>query len=128
MTFEEVIIQVESDGDDNAIGDKDQEYSAYGCLQVRWPVVLDLNNHYGVNWRARDCLGNRDISINMFHMYMNIYATKKVLHREPTDLDRARLWNGGPGAMIHQPVSNPKTEARLQLYWKKVEKLLLSKK
>lgn len=124
MNLIDAIIEVESGGDDNAIGDRNLQFSAYGCLQIRWPLVSDINRRYGTNYRARQCLGNRPLSIELFNKYMEMYATEKLLGRPVTDEDRARAWNGGIGGMIHRPNSNPKIEAQLQAYWKKVDSLL----
>ena len=121
MDLINAIIQVESGGDDNAIGDRNLTYSAYGCLQCRWPCVLDVNNHYGTKYHARDCLGHREISTDIFNKYIAMYANAHVLKREPTDVDRMRLWNGGIGGMIYNPHPNPRIEKNLQDYVAKVE-------
>lgn len=117
------LIQVESgsdahpEGDDHAIGDRNLQYSAYGCLQVRWPVVSDVNVAFGTDYRARQCLGNRPRSIDIFEKYMAIYATVAHLGRVPTMEDCARIWNGGP-----QGWRNAATVG----YWSKVERILLN--
>ncbi len=64
------LIQVESRGNDNVVGDKHLKDKAYGSLQIRKPCVQDVNKRYGTNYRAEDCLGNRELSI--------------------------KIWNGGP--------------------------------
>lgn len=83
-------------GNDNAIGDKGLKNQAYGPLQIRQPVVDDVNRVCGTRYTAQDALGNRPLSIWMFNEYMRIYATQKRLGRPVTDQDRARIWNGGP--------------------------------
>lgn len=122
--FERAIMQVESGGDLNAIGDKDEEFSAYGPLQIRWPCVLDVNRRFGTNYRARQCLGNLELSIEIFRKYMQIYATEKLVGRPVTQVDRMRLWNGGIGGIIWNPHPNAKVETKLQNYVRKVEKAL----
>lgn len=109
------LIQVESGGDDWAIGDRNLQYSAYGPLQIRWPYVSDVNKNFGTGYRAKQCLGDRELSIDIFKKYMSIYATREWLKREPTDEDIARIHNGGPFGYL-----NKKTIA----YWNKVKKFL----
>lgn len=88
----------ESRNNDKAIGDKKFPPSrrAYGWLQVRKPCVDDVNKHFGTHYKAKDCLGNRALSLWIYQKYMEIHATKKALGRDPTDEDKARIWNGGP--------------------------------
>ncbi|HLP43934.1 MAG TPA: hypothetical protein VK145_01495 [Candidatus Nanoarchaeia archaeon] len=109
------LIQVESGGDDSAVGDKNLKNKAYGCLQVRQDCVDDVNRVYGTNYRAKDCLNDRALSIKIYELYMKLYATKKRLGREPTDEDRARIWNGGP---------NGWKKSSTKKYWAKVKKKL----
>ncbi len=123
-TLINALIEVESQGDDNAIGDRTLQYSAYGCLQIRWPLVLDINNRFGTSYRSRQCLGNRALSIELFEKYMSMYATPERLGREVTDEDRARCWNGGIGGMIYRPNPKPKVEAQLQAYWSRVAAII----
>lgn len=111
-TLIEALIQVESGGDDSAVGDKNLKNKAYGCLQIRKPCVDDVNKAYGTNYSAEDCRNNRELSIKIFELYMKLYATKKRLGREPTDEDRARIWNGGP---------NGWKKSSTEKYWTKVK-------
>lgn len=105
------LIHVESGGDDNAIGDKNLAQKAYGCLQIRQPCIDDaLPGH-----KAQECLGNRELSIKVFNLYMKRYATAKRLGREPTNEDKARIWNGGPYG--YRKISTV-------AYWNKVKLLL----
>lgn len=85
------LIAVESEGNDNAIGDKHLSDKAYGCLQIRRPVCVDVNRVYGTNYSPMAMLGNRALSIEVFRKYVIIY---KCI----TDEDKARVWNGGPSA------------------------------
>lgn len=97
-TLVKALIRVESEGrgGDYALGDTDLEDHAYGCLQIRQPCVDDVNRVYGTHFQAKDCLGNRELSIWIFNHYMAIYATKARLGHKPTNQDKARIWNGGP--------------------------------
>lgn len=108
----EAMIQVESGGDDNAIGDKNLKHKAYGCLQIRQPYVDDTNRVYKTRYLAKDCLGDRSLSMLLMKRYMAIYATPKRLGRAPTAEDIARIHNGGPDGY-----KKPATEA----YWSKVK-------
>jgi len=101
--------QHESEGNNNAIGDKD----CYGYLQVRQVCLDDVNHHYGTNYKVADILGNRNLSIWVFQKYMETYATKKRLGRTPTQEDKARIWNGGPNGF---------KEKTTKPYWAKVKK------
>lgn len=116
LTLVEALIQVESQGNDNAIGDKHLEDKAYGCLQIRKPCVSDVNKIFGTNYTADQMLGNRQLSLWVFNKYMELYANVRKLGRPVTDEDRARIWNGGP--------TGYKRDSTIP-YWEKVEKLLL---
>lgn len=113
----DAIIQVESQGYDDAIGDKDIPLHAYGPMQIRQTVCDDVNKRYGTNFRAESMQGRRSISLGVFYLYMSIYATSGQLGRMPTDEDRARIWNGGPSAW------NPANAqyAHTTGYWAKVQ-------
>lgn len=114
----DILIYKESRGNDWAIGDKRLKNKAYGPLQIRQPVCDDVNRRFGTRYRAQDCLGNRALSIKVARLYWSIYATRKRLGREPTTLDRAGIWNGGPNGW-----KSPKTAK----YRGEFERLLLKK-
>lgn len=116
LTLVEALIQVESGGNDNAIGDKHLQDKAYGCLQIRKPCVQDVNRVFGTNYVAEQMLGNRQLSLWVFSKYMELYANERKLGRPVTDEDRARIWNGGP--------TGYKRDSTIP-YWEKVEKLLI---
>ena len=109
------IIAVESGGYDHAIGDKHLVDRAYGPMQIRRPVCIDVNNAYQKSLKPADMLGNRQLSIDTFYDYMALYATDKRLGRPVTDQDRARIWNGGPSGW-----NRPTTAG----YWAKVKKVI----
>jgi len=106
------IMEVESGGDVNAIGDHHLEYRAYGPMQIRQPACLDVNRAYGTHFEARDMLGWKSKSLAVFWLYMSLYATVEKLGRMPTDEDRAKIWNAGP--------RGPFTHAA-DAYWAKVK-------
>lgn len=73
-----------------------EDENAFGCLQIRDICREDVNRIYGKNYTRRDCF-NRAKAIEIFWLYVNHYATFDRLGGvEPTDEDRARIWNGGP--------------------------------
>lgn len=109
------IIQVESGGLDNVIGDHHLADKAYGCMQIRKPVCIDVNRAYGTSLTPEGMLGNRQLSIDTFYKYMSLYATTKLIGRAPTHQDRARIWNGGPSGW---------KRITTLAYWAKVEKHL----
>lgn len=109
------LIQVESRGNDNAIGDRGKKEMAYGCLQIRKPCIDDVNKRCGTKYEAKDCLGNRALSIWVCTNYLRIYGTPDRLGRTPTNEDLARIWNGGPGGWKSKYTN---------VYWTQVQKHL----
>lgn len=97
--------------EEDEIGDEKLKHKAYGPLQIRKPCLDDVNKMCGTNFKPEDCIGNLELSIWVFHRYMEKWATKKRIGREPTDEDRVRIWNGGPNGW--------KRESTLE-HWKKV--------
>lgn len=114
-TLVDALIQVESGGNDYAVGDKNLTNHAYGCLQIRKPVCIDVNNALGTSYKPEDMLGNRTLSKTVYTAYMDLYATAKAIGRAVTDEDRARIWNGGPTGY---------KKASTVIYWSKVQKAL----
>lgn len=113
--LERAIMQVESGGKLDAIGDKHMSNKAFGPLQIRKPCVDDVNRVFDQDYVAEDCLGDLALSVKIFRSYMLIWATPKRLGRPVTDEDRARIWNGGPQGF---------KKASTIFYWKKVDQLL----
>ncbi len=109
------LIAVESNGNDRAIGDRHMKDKAYGALQVRKPCVDDVNRRFGTQYKAQDCLGNRELSVSVCQKYLEMYATRTRLGREPTFEDMARIWNGGPNGHKKESTNG---------YWSKVKKVL----
>lgn len=117
------IIQVESKGDDNAIGDLTLVNHAYGALQIRQGVCDNVNAKFGTTYQAQDCLGNRSTSIDIWNKYWLVYPSIV------TNEDKARSWNGGPAWKTVYYLTN-KTSGQitycnnLDIYWSKVQKYL----
>ena len=106
----DALIAVESGGDDNVVGDKKLRNKAYGCLQIRQPVCDDINRRFNTKHRAEDCLGDRNLSIEICKKYLSMWGDEKS-----TDEKLARIWNGGPKGF------NKKST---EVYWAKVQKVL----
>jgi len=112
------LIQVESSGSDEAVGDLNLRDKSYGCLQIRQPAVDDYNQTNQTSWKAEDCLRNRELSITICKWYLGYYASESRLGRAPTLEDRARIWNGGP---------NGWKKSGTHGYWIKVQKALVAR-
>ena len=111
----QALIQVESAGNDRAIGDRHLKDKAYGPLQIRKPCLEDVNRRHKTKYRPEDMLGNRSLSVWVCQKYIEMYATKQRLGRNPTLEDMARIWNGGPSGWRKEST---------QTYWSKVRKAL----
>lgn len=123
-TFEDLldaIEQVESGGDPNAIGDNGQ---AVGNFQIHKIYVDDVNriektNHtskyYSPNQYEYYHRENPYCSRSMVQIYLEHYATKKRIGREPTFEDMARIHNGGPNGWKKESTKP---------YWQKVKREL----
>ena len=108
------ITEVESKGNLRAVGDKNLKDKAYGPLQIRQPVLDDVNKYYKTMYTV-DHLTNQVHSEDIFNKYIDIYATKKRLGHEPTPEDKARIWNGGPNGFRKNTTL---------AYWNKVKEKL----
>lgn len=104
----DAIIEVESGGDDSAVGQLDE----IGALQIRPIMVREVNRILGKDAYSLDDRLDRRKSIEMFWIYSNHWA--KVTG-DRSDEGIARRWNGGPTG--HE---KRQTEA----YWSKVSSLL----
>lgn len=112
MTLEQAVILVESGGSDNAIGDRNLTKKAYGAMQIRQPCVDDVNKKLGTQYKAEQCLGNRELSLLIFRTYISIYEPNG------TDEEKSRLWNGGPGWRLKRSATDG--------YWSKIKSKLNS--
>lgn len=102
------IIAIESNGDNDAIGD---DGKAQGCLQI-WQCYIDDANQYAGTSYTHDDAFDREASIQIFTAYMRRYATEDRLGRVVTAEDIARIHNGGP---------NGYKKAATDGYWQKVK-------
>lgn len=119
------IIMVESsdeqhpNGNDNAEGDMGLANHAYGCMQIRQGVCDDVNNHFGTHYTSEQCLGNRNLSIQLFCQYYIVHNTLI------TDEDRAKGWNGGSGwKKLYGKPGYERYTKNLDDYWTKIQKYL----
>ena len=111
----EALIHVESHGKDDAVGDRQMKEKAYGCLQIRKPCVDDVNRRFGTQIKVESLVGNRSLSVWVCKKYIEMYAARDRLGREPTMEDMARIWNGGPNGWKKEST---------RPYWAKVERAL----
>jgi len=79
-------------GNPYTVGDKGY---AYGLMQIHECVILDVNRVYKREFVHTDAF-DKEQAIEIFRLYINIYATIERLGHEPTPEDIARCWNGGP--------------------------------
>jgi len=107
----DALVQVESNGNPRAVGDKGR---ALGCLQIWQVVVTDVNEVSRVKYTHADAFDPVKARA-ICRAYLARYATKKRLGREPTLEDFARIWNGGPDGHL---------EAKTIKYWNKVSAVL----
>ena len=68
---------------------------AIGPLQVHAEAVQDVNRRFGTRYTLRDMM-DRTKAAAVLDRYLWIYAQPSRLSRAVTDVDRARIWNGGP--------------------------------
>ena len=68
---------------------------AIGPLQVHAEAVADVNRRFGTRYRLNEMMDRRKAAA-VLNGYLWIYATPARLGRAVTDMDRARIWNGGP--------------------------------
>jgi hypothetical protein len=108
----QAMIFVESTNNDSKIGDPKLKNKAYGPLQVRQLACDDVNKAFGTHYRAKDCLGNRSLSIEILTKYSSMWKKENIISYEQI----ARRWNGGG------PHGDEKTSTIE--YWQKVLKAL----
>jgi len=90
--FLSALIQVESGGNDLAIGDQGR---SWGCLQISDAVIADVRQITG-RWVSHSDAFDRTKAIRICRDYLNHYATFERLGYEPRVEDLARIWVGGP--------------------------------
>lgn len=115
------VIMQESGGNDYAVGDKTLVNKAYGALQIRQGVADAVNHALGTSYKAQDCLGNRDLSINMWTTYFT-----KCYPNMVSDQDKAFTWNGGPGWKQFYGKKGYETYTKnLDAYWSNISGMLM---
>lgn len=113
-------IQVESQGNDYAVGDLNLAAHAYGCLQIRQGVCDDLNAKLGTHYVSKDTLGNRALSLEIRKRYFT-----ELYPQFTTPEMRAKAWNGGPGYQQHYGMAGyGKYTAALDAYWSKMRSMM----
>lgn len=109
----EAIIQVESRGKEECIGDKHLGKPSIGVLQIRPIMVREVNRllkkrNIKKKYKLDDRY-SREKSIEMFYIWKDYY------HSEDSNEVTARCWNGGP---------NGWKKKATEYYWTKVQKEL----
>lgn len=108
----DALIQVESSGRDDAVGDGGK---AIGCLQIWKPYWIDATERSGIGGSYKDCY-NRAYAKQIVDAYMKRYAKEAWTSTSKFDAEKcARIHNGGPKGHTKQATKK---------YWKKVDKLL----
>jgi len=102
------MIQVESSGNNNAIGDNG---ASWGCLQLQAAYVQDAAEHAKEDWVHEDAF-DRITAMKITMAYMARYATEERLGRPVTAQDIARIHNGGLNGYKKQATEK---------YWVKVK-------
>ena len=92
--LELAIWSVESDQRTGAIlGDNG---NARGPLQIWRACWIDATQFDpSIGGTYEDC-ADLEYAVRIFRAYTARYATERRLGRTPTDIDKARIWNGGP--------------------------------
>lgn len=91
------IRMVESSGDPRAFN---KEENAIGHLQIRPDVITDVNEWnrmrgIPMTYTHQDALDPHK-AMQIFRSYIDRYGNERRLGRKPTNMDAARIWNGGP--------------------------------
>ena len=86
----EAMIQVESRGNEAAVGDTHMDVPSIGVLQIRPIMVKEVNRILGKEAYTLKDRASREKSIEMFEVWKNHH------HKNSSDEKIARCWNGGP--------------------------------
>jgi len=109
----EALIQVESSGKENCVGDKHLIVPSIGVLQIRPIMVREVNRilkRLGDNKRyTNKDRYSRVKSIEMFNVWKDFH------HKDHSDEVISRCWNGGPKGYKRKKTLH---------YWDKVQKAL----
>lgn len=115
----EILIKVESDGRLWLVGDKHLRNKAYGPLQVRKPVLDEVNPILKTHYTPEQMNGNKELSVKVWKTYVQLWATPKRLDHKPTLEEVSRIWNGGPNGYKKQSTIP---------YWNKTQKVVHKQK
>jgi len=108
----DALIQVESSGRDDAVGDGGK---AIGCLQIWQPYWYDATERSGIGGSYKDCY-KRAYAKRIVDAYMKRYAKEAWTDPKRFNAEKcARIHNGGPKGY---------TKKATKKYWNKVDKLL----
>ena len=109
-----VLIQVESGGDINAVGDTHMQNKAYGILQVRQPCLTDVNRIADTDFTMREVRNSESLSRWVAVIYIRHYGKRyeRITGNQLTLEVGARIWNGGPNGW-RKDSTDP--------YWRKVQ-------
>lgn len=102
----EAMIQVESRGNESAIGDTHMDVPSIGVLQIRPIMVKEVNRILGKEVYTLKDRSSREKSIEMFEVWKNHH------HKNSSDEKIARCWNGGPLGYKYKGTNH---------YWSKVQ-------
>ena len=89
----DAICTVESNCDDDAVGDNGNAIGAYQIWHSYWKDATDFDKSIGGSYQ--DCK-NSEYSRKIVLAYWSRYAIINRVGEEVTDEDRARIHNGGP--------------------------------
>jgi len=119
--FWEAIKQVESSGNEDAVGDNGRSIGPLQIQRAYYNDAVERNSslqsgkYAGYTYENCKGPGSFEYSREVAECYMNRYATERRLGHPPTFEDMARIHNGGP--------NGHKMEATKK-YWEKVNKIL----
>jgi len=102
----EAMIQVESRGNESAVGDTHMDVPSIGVLQIRPIMVKEVNRILGKEVYTLKDRASREKSIEMFEVWKNHH------HKNSSDEKIARCWNGGPLGYKYSGTDH---------YWSKVQ-------
>lgn len=117
LLFIAVLIQVESGGDKNAIGDLNLKNHAYGVCQIRQPYLDDVNRIAKTRYTLKQVAADEVLSRWAVVTYVRHYGKRYThLTGQPLTYEvAARIHNGGWDGWRHKS-----TDA----YWKKFKEVL----
>ena len=119
--FWEAIKQVESSGNENAVGDGGRSIGPLQIQKAYYSDALERNpslqsgKYAGYTYENCKGPGSYQYSKEVAESYMNRYATERRLGHPPTFEDMARIHNGGPNGYKIKATEG---------YWEKVKALL----